>query len=204
MAALIFPLWIFLGGLELGLFVGDSIEAECTNAASLEKLEPGDVKLKAPDEARLPFYHNYKLAIGWVLFVLILLAALLVVGLSNSYVEEAAAIAMAPLGAWLRYHLSSFSKGKNYPYGTLCANFAATAIAAMSTGLWTKTKGSDVFWHAVVDGFCGALSTASTFTSEFRMLKEAPHAPRGYVYASMMLVAGQVAAVPFVASIPSM
>ena len=79
-----------------------------------------------------------------------------------------------------------------------------TAIAAMSTGLWTKTKGSDVFWHAVVDGFCGALSTASTFTSEFRMLKEAPHAPRGYVYASMMLLAGQVAAIPFVASIPSM
>ena len=111
---------------------------------------------------------------------------------------------MGPLGAWLRYHLSSFSKGKNYPYGTWCANFAATAIAAMSTGLWTKTEGSDVFWHAVVDGFCGALSTASTFTSEFRMLKEAPHAPRGYVYASMMLVAGQVAAVPFVASIPSM
>jgi hypothetical protein len=36
------------------------------------------------------------------------------------------------------------------------------------------------------------------------MLKEAPHAPRGYVYAAMMLVAGQVAAVPFVASIPSM
>ena len=36
------------------------------------------------------------------------------------------------------------------------------------------------------------------------MLKEAPHAPRGYIYASMMLVAGQVAAVPFVASIPSM
>ena len=96
------------------------------------------------------------------------------------------------------------TKGKNYPYGTLCANFAATAIAAMSTGLWTKTKGADVFWHAVVDGFCGALSTASTFTSEFRMLKEAPHAPRGYIYASMMLLAGQVAAVPFVASIPSM
>ena len=45
---------------------------------------------------------------------------------------------------------------------------------------------------------------ASTFTSEFRMLKEAPHAPRGYVYASMMLLAGQVAAIPFVASIPSM
>ena len=35
-------------------------------------------------------------------------------------------------------------------------------------------------------------------------LKEAPHAPRGYIYASMMLLAGQVAAVPFVASIPSM
>ena len=30
------------------------------------------------------------------------------------------------------------------------------------------------------------------------------HAPRGYIYASMMLLAGQVAAVPFVASIPSM
>ena len=48
-----------------------------------------------------------------------------------------------------------------------------------------------------------AIRRACTFTSEFRMLKEAPHAPRGYVYASMMLLAGQVAAIPFVASIPS-
>ena len=39
------------------------------------------MKLKAPDEARLPFYHNYKLAIGWVLFVLILFVALLLVRL---------------------------------------------------------------------------------------------------------------------------
>ena len=55
--------------------------------------------MKAPDEARLPFYHNYKLLIGWVLFVLILFVALLLVGLQGKYVEEAAAIAMAPLGA---------------------------------------------------------------------------------------------------------
>ena len=88
---------------------------------------------------------------------------------------------MGPLGAWLRYHLSSFSKGKNYPYGTLCANFAATAIAAMSTGLWTKTKGSDIFWHAVVDGFCGALSTASTFTSEFLLAQPQTQLRQAYV-----------------------
>ena len=92
----------------------------------------------------------------------------------------------------------------SHPSTTPSAAPRRPADIVAQTGLWTKTKGADVFWHAVVDGFCGALSTASTFTSEFRMLKEAPHAPRGYVYASMMLLAGQVAAIPFVASIPSM
>ena len=38
----------------------------------------------------------------------------------------------------------------------------------------------------------------------YEYAKDVPYAPRGYVYAAMMLLAGQVAAVPFVASIPSM
>ena len=104
------------------------------------------------------------------------------------------------------YHLSSFSKGKNHATARCVLCFAATAIAAMSTGPCgqkRKARGR-AFWHAVVDGFCGALSTASTFTSEFRMLKEAPHAPRGSRLRVDDAVAGQVAAVPFVASIPSM
>lgn len=143
-ATLVFPLWIFLGCLELGLFVGDAIEAGCTNSASLEKLEPGDVKVPLPDEARLPRYHSYKLHIGAVLFALLLAASLIVVGLNlPGYAEQAAAVAMAPLGAWTRYHLSGYSKGRTYPAGTLIANFAATALDALAGGLLTKTEPSE-------------------------------------------------------------
>jgi len=71
---------------------------------------------------------------------------------------------------------------------TFLANFVATAVDAVLTVVGRSVALSSVFhtrWApAVITGFCGSLSTVSTFISETRQFKQRRHAYR-YVVVSL-------------------
>jgi len=95
------------------------------------------------------------------------------------------AIVLAPPGAILRWYLSRYnshpiSKRYSLPLGTLAANLLATAvICAAFTGSRAGSvprsfsgglTGCEAL-QGLQDGFCGTLSTVSTFAVELRSIK---------------------------------
>ncbi len=90
----------------------------------------------------------------------------------------------APFGALLRYYLSKFLNNKvsNFPLGTFTANFLGTLLLAVFTllarGKLPGGKGhivtNTIALHVLEgldDGFCGGLTTVSTFVVELFGLK---------------------------------
>lgn len=100
-------------------------------------------------------------------------------------------ILFAPFGALVRFYISKYlnSKVANFPLGTFTANFAGTLLLAifllLSRGVaLDKNRLVTHVLHCQVlvglsDGFCGALTTVSTFVVELLGLKP-KHA---YLYA---------------------
>lgn len=93
-------------------------------------------------------------------------------------------ILFAPFGALLRFYLSKFlnSKVKNFPLGTFTANILGTLLLATftllargkrshsDTPLVNHVTGCQVL-VGLDDGFCGALTTISTFVVELFALR---------------------------------
>ncbi|RMZ71405.1 chromosome condensation [Pyrenophora seminiperda CCB06] len=108
------------------------------------------------------------------------------------------AAALAPPGALLRYYISAHMNRltPHFPLGTFAVNIFGTAVLAMAWDLQHLELGSDgvvggsvvacQVLQGVMDGFCGALTTVSTWIAEMASLKRG----RAYVYGSASLVAG--------------
>jgi len=81
---------------------------------------------------------------------------------------------MAPFGALIRYLLSTKnSKFPNFPVGTYAANIAGTLCLAIFSIFKYSSSYHDFLCHflmAVGDGFCGCLTTISTFVNELNSL----------------------------------
>jgi CrcB protein len=87
------------------------------------------------------------------------------------------ALVLGPAGALLRYLLSRLLNPQHpwFPIGTFTANVLATAIVAIAFLIERisparRTAPACATLHGVTDGFCGALSTISTFVVEIRSL----------------------------------
>ncbi|KAJ2899020.1 uncharacterized protein MKZ38_003534 [Zalerion maritima] len=93
------------------------------------------------------------------------------------------AICLAPLGCLGRFYLSLFLNGKSpsFPVGTFAANIAGTAVLGAAWDLQHAPVGGIAgcqVWQGIMDGFCGCLTTVSTFVAELTGLRR-QHA---YVY----------------------
>jgi len=99
----------------------------------------------------------------------------------------------APAGALLRFHLSiRLNKHSWFPWGTFAANMVGCTVLGVATvvqdapgQIALSTTGAAVV-SGVASGFCGSLSTVSTWVSELRALSTVPHRALRYGFASIV------------------
>lgn len=101
------------------------------------------------------------------------------------------ALVFAPLGCLCRFYASLYLNGKisSFPLGTFAVNIFGTMILGMSWDLQHVPAGGIVgcqVLQGVEDGFCGCLTTVSTWVSELAALRR-NHA---YKYGAASFVAG--------------
>ena len=100
------------------------------------------------------------------------------------------AICFAPFGCLGRFYLSIWLNGTlaSFPVGTFIANLVGTAILGAA---WVLQHGSVAgvagcqVWQGMMDGFCGCLTTVSTFATELAGLRR-KHA---YIYGVTSILA---------------
>ena len=104
---------------------------------------------------------------------------------------------LAPFGALVRWNLSALN-GKLpgdlswIPAGTFIANVSGSVISIIMVAL-ELSMAADGFWtvgtmRAIKVGFCGCLTTVSSFVSEVNVLMKKPNQHKAYLYIVMSLL----------------
>lgn len=144
-----------------------------------------------PRPNRLARAHGLAIAIGPIFW---LGAAFLLAFGPHSWRHRATfAIVLGPPGTLLRFYLSRRlnSLRPSFPIGTFTANTLAVLVEAVIAVLQRREGTSNVGCAAlqgVMDGFCGSLSTVSTFVVELRGLSRRD----SYVYFFASWMAAQL------------
>jgi fluoride exporter len=82
-----------------------------------------------------------------------------------------------------------------WPWATFCVNLAGTALLAWLTTRLAEMVAPTRYWRLLLGtGFCGALTTFSTFQVETIRLADDGHAALALAYVSASLAAGMVLA----------
>jgi len=86
------------------------------------------------------------------------------------------ALVFSPLGCLARFYLALYLNGKmaTFPLGTLAANLTGTAVLGMAWDLAHVQSGGVLgcqVLQGVEDGFCGSLTTVSTWVAELNGLR---------------------------------
>lgn len=117
-------------------------------------------------------------------------------------------ILFAPFGAWCRFYFSRWfnSRIKGFPLGTFIVNFFGTLLLSVFVVLSRGKKDYLPLVHSTIghqileglsDGFCGALTTVSTFAAELAGLASSWHF---YRYAIVSIVVSYAGAILIVGS----
>ncbi|PVV02841.1 hypothetical protein BB560_002699 [Smittium megazygosporum] len=114
---------------------------------------------------------------GWVTSIVVIIIAATNYKKPNSSLNTTLLIEVAfgPVGALLRWVLSKLNKPHHFiPTGTLIANLLAVAIITVSNSTASLASSKSkclILKFGLGSGFCGCLSTVSTFMSEIIKLK---------------------------------
>jgi fluoride ion exporter CrcB/FEX len=151
----------------------------------------------------LPYEHNKWASVaipGFFVASVVLMLILGVIKFSedddylNTYRTMVYSLLFAPFGAFLRWQLSSLngsfaltSELAWIPAGTLAANVLGSMLSVTMTGLEFRNTAMQNFWvvgtlRAMRVGFCGCLTTVSTFVAEVHSFFDQQKHDRGYIY----------------------
>ncbi|POR34278.1 Membrane protein [Tolypocladium paradoxum] len=103
--------------------------------------------------------------------------------------RAAFSLVFAPLGCLLRFYLAVHLNGKvaSFPLGTFAANVLGTAVLGMAWDIANVPVGGIVgcqVLQGVEDGFCGCLTTVSTWVAELSSLRRRS----SYIYGTASVV----------------
>ncbi|TPX43229.1 hypothetical protein SeMB42_g04816 [Synchytrium endobioticum] len=140
--------------------------------------------------------------------VMVVAAALwIMLGLLGIFVQTGRGVVFAatfaPLGTLVRYRFAIFNvKYGHFPLGTFTVNMVGTALLAifyvLSHAPFTSTTSAEcAILTGLSDGFCGCLTTISTFAVELRTLKLSS----AYIYGIASTVLGQVIMLAIIGSV---
>jgi fluoride exporter len=97
------------------------------------------------------------------------------------------------IGAPLRYVTDLFVQSRHdsvFPWGTFAVNVVGSLILGATAGAVTNADGPTWVLTLVGTGFCGALTTFSTFQVELLGMLDADRAGLALTYAAASLAAG--------------
>lgn len=99
------------------------------------------------------------------------------------------ALVFAPLGCLARFYLAIYLNGKmaSFPLGTFAANVLGTAVLGMAWDVAHIPSGGVIgcqVLQGVEDGFCGCLTTVSTWVAELNSLRRR----HSYIYGATSVV----------------
>ena len=115
------------------------------------------------------------LVVSWILFILIYVAFIIVQ--PHQRVVILGPMAFSVFGTWTRHLLGVLLNLRftHFPLGTFLSNMLATAIIGGMYAVRCAYPGLDytrmAIVQGIVDGFCGCLSTVSTYAAEVRAMK---------------------------------
>ena len=102
----------------------------------------------------------------------------------------------APVGALTRYYLSRrFNVYGWFPWGTFIANMVAVGVLAIMTIMFDTPRNVKLSTYeyatvyGIAQGFCGCLSTVSTWVFELRTLTTVPS--RALIYGIVSIASAQ-------------
>ncbi|KAI8353145.1 CrcB-like protein-domain-containing protein [Mortierella sp. GBAus27b] len=200
LAELIATLAMSITGLQLGTHLGEAI-LPLLSKTSLTPIIPQSSQPNAAPKPAHPPAHwtafDYIIIVSCtVLWIGMIIATVFIPEASiSSWRHVTLATCFAPLGAILRWYLSRFnSRIKTFPVGTFAVNIGGSLILAAIVCLQhtpgaggTSPLACQVL-SGLQDGFCGCLTTISTFALELRTL------PRraSYIYGVVSVVVAQL------------
>ncbi|GAN10555.1 chromosome condensation protein [Mucor ambiguus] len=174
-----------LSGLLLGQHIGDLLSDQIERKHSL-KSEP---KLIARG---FSFKYMSKRDYLTITFAIVSWLGVVFAAIFAPYQRDLAfACVFAPVGALTRWYLS-FYNGRlpHFPIGTFAANVFGTIVLAIlavaQSGPRLTSIACDVI-AGLADGYCGCLTTISTFMVELTTLPRKP----SYIYGSLSVVIAQ-------------
>lgn len=100
------------------------------------------------------------------------------------------------IGAPTRYLVDAFvgkRAGTGLPWGTLAVNIIGSAILGLLMGIASREALPGTVLALVGTGFCGALTTFSTFSTDTYKLLAAGHTGKALINIAMNLVLGLAA-----------